>query len=330
MDPFLHNLFLTKLDSSNSCSNSVSNYIETEFVLLPSLGMFFSGKYKGVKQIKIKKLTYKEEMILTTESLYHNNLLLLELLKSTIVDQDFPIHELTLVDRDTIILWLRIGSYGSKYEMTYTCQNEDCKKKAEVVWDFSKLEFPDYSEEYLEELKETGFISIQINKSTIRLAPMNIFREMEVNRYIKSISDSYSSKHKSTIKLLQAIKEIKEDNNYITEVEEIHKWLKLNSLSILETRKIQKIIDEISLRITLDVESECKHCKNIEYFSLPYVDQSFFGLDIKKYKENLEDCINYLVFWGRLNYDAVLSFPVYKRRQWVDRTSENLKQLFNT
>jgi hypothetical protein len=40
------------------------------------------------------------------------------------------------------------------------------------------------------------------------------------------------------------------------------------------------------------------------------------------------DSMNFLVFWGKLDYQSVMRMPTWKRRYWIERTKENLKTLY--
>jgi hypothetical protein len=42
----------------------------------------------------------------------------------------------------------------------------------------------------------------------------------------------------------------------------------------------------------------------------------------------MQKSINFLTFWGRLDYYSACKLPTYKRNLYIDWTHENLKILF--
>lgn len=60
---------------------------------------------------------------------------------------------------------------------------------------------------------------------------------------------------------------------------------------------------------------------------------TFFGLiqndNYMEYKAQMEEEVNYLVFWGRVGRETVMKMPLYKRKMWIKMTIKNLKTLYN-
>jgi len=56
---------------------------------------------------------------------------------------------------------------------------------------------------------------------------------------------------------------------------------------------------------------------------------TFFGLTWD-YKVHLEKEINFLVFWGKIDRAQAIKMARWKRKLWVEMTSENLKLLYGT
>jgi hypothetical protein len=49
---------------------------------------------------------------------------------------------------------------------------------------------------------------------------------------------------------------------------------------------------------------------------------------LETYKKYLWESLNYLNFWGRIDYQSIKKMPTYRRRWWIKKTEENLKILF--
>ena len=195
----LYSDFLTNSSSSLTVNNLDK---EEEYISLPSLGYFHSGKYKNIDKIKLSKISYKEEMIIVTESYHQTNTLVEEILKSVIVDKNFPIHEITSVDKDTIFLWLKVGFLGKDHTLRYKC--DKCDKIVTTTWDVGTLKLPLYSPEVNKELKEKGFLTVALGNIEYRLVSPSLQKIGQVNEFVKGEKEKIA-----TSKLLSIIKEIK-------------------------------------------------------------------------------------------------------------------------
>jgi len=319
IDPLLENLegtsvslnFLEDLDQ------------DIEYVSLPSKGYFFTGKYKNIDKIKVKKISYKEEIILTTDSYYHNDTLLEEILKSVIVDKSFPLHELTQVDRDVIFIWLKVGVFGQIHSSYFKCNKEDCKTKIKVDWDIAQLKMPEYSLTHIEDLKVKGYVTYNKENIEFRITLPSIKRLKEVEEYI----GDKTNKGVTTSRLLSFVKEVVTEGGVYNSPQEIAELFRKINLSFEDSRKIQKIIEEINLKIETLKEVSCPKCNSLYNLSMLPVTKHFFGIDSKSYKEYLLETINYLNFWGKLDYQSCLRMPAWKRKKWAQFTEKNLKLL---
>ena len=315
---------------SSSSENLMRSDMETEYIILPSQGFFFTGKYKNIKKIKIRKLDWTDEDILTTKSYYDNDNIIEELLEQTIIDKNFPIDELIQVDIDTIITWLRIGAFGTLYEVPIKCNCNEAKEKKnhpKFIWNLGDFDMPDYPEIYIKELKKNGYIKFHLNNIEFHLTSPTLEKTRKVKEFLNERKKGDSGS-KSTSKLLTVIKEIKEGGETIKNIEEIYSWLLKSKYSIKDSRAIQKKAEEINLKIQAKQEYICEYCQRKYIFSLFPVTKYFFGLNLTSYREYMMRSLNFLVFWGRIDYQSVLHMPISKRRYQIDLTHENLKTLY--
>ena len=114
---------------------SLSYSVPTEFVELPSKGMFYPEGHPlaGQETIEIKFMTAREEDILASEALIKNGLVLERLLESIMVDSNIDPKSLLIGDRNAIMVAARISAFGQEYEtnifyspsITYEC-HEPC------------------------------------------------------------------------------------------------------------------------------------------------------------------------------------------------------------
>jgi hypothetical protein len=270
--------------TSNQPTENNSIDYEAEYVALPSKGIYNKGKYKGLEKVLVKKLSWEEEDILTTKSYYDNNTLFDEILKSCIVDPNgVTPDDLISIDRDTIIWWLRIGAFGTQYEVSYTCSDTKCKNKFRAIWNLSDFELPELPETYLEEINETNGIVIELPDSKLKCKitvptaglekkVLNFLKKRKENlKKKKTISSKVNTTKDFNVtgKLLTGIEAAYDSNDKEYKgVDQLLIWLNSGNdgkkLSMLDSRYIISKLKEINLIADTKIELTCPMCEHTE------------------------------------------------------------------
>ncbi len=304
------------------------NEIEAEYIDLPSLGYFYTSKKN---KLKLRKLNWLDENILTTKSYYEKNLLIEEILNNVVLEQKFIIDELIPIDIETILIWLKLSTFGRSHIVPFKCKNKlegrVCDHTINATWDLGDFEMPDYSVEYENELKSLGYINFTLKNIVFNLTVPSFKHQKEVRGYLTNLNSLES--FKNTEKLLMVIKAIKIENKTISEIKEIHEFLLKSKLSLQDSRNLIKEAEKINLKVNTKQEIICPNCGVTHSIRLT-VDQNFFGLNSTKYKEYLIRSLNFLVFWGKIDYQSVLHMPTYRRKMMIELTGENLKNLYGS
>lgn len=246
---------------------------EEEYVPLPSQGIFYKGRFQGMDRIKVRKLNYTDEDILTTKSYYDNGTLFNEILKNVIVDNSgFRAEQLVPVDRDAILMWLRIGAFGKDYIIPHECENTDCGKKDTRIWDLADIDMPELNSQYEEELRTTGEVATVLPDSgvNIKVTVPSTGREFEVNKMLETEKKQLKSDRNHAIsgRLLSVISCVTIDGKEIRGIKEIREWLRTcrngHGLSIKDSRHIQTLAKDIDVKIKTQKTFTCKHCGYVE------------------------------------------------------------------
>jgi hypothetical protein len=248
--------------------------IEAEYVPLPSQGAFYKGPFKNLTMLKVRKLNFEDEDILTTKSYYDNGTLFNEILKNAIVDDNgFSSKELTNVDKDAILWWLRIGAFGREYQVPHVCTNPDCKQKYNITWDLGSFSMPEYPADCAEELMTNGFrtITLPVSKLEVQLVAPAIGKELDVFKRLTLKKEKLHSSRDFNItgKLLVVIQSAKDaEGNVYTGMDQVNKWLLTSNnggrISIADSRYIQEKAREIDLEVDTKQDVQCKTCGHIE------------------------------------------------------------------
>lgn len=310
-------------------TNSNIVAFDVEYVSLPSEGYFYKGEYKGITKLLIKKLSYIEENMFTTKSFYDNETLYEEILKSVIVDKNFPVNDLVEIDKLTILWWLRIEAFGREWEIQHTCPNPECKKKIKLSWDLGTMTVPDFPPHLIKNIKTQGKAILHIDNNTFEIIPPTYSRRILVDNFIKIKLDAEEKNKSTTKKLLTSIIKITEvDGKEYNTIQEIYIWLKKQNLSLGNSRIIQNTINEVNLTVDTSKDFQCNSCGQvIENVSLP-MSLHFFGLNSTKYREYLLESINYLHFWGKVDLQSLYNMSISTRKHWINMTEKNLKLLY--
>ncbi len=103
--------------------NPFSFIVPTEFVELPSMGMFYAQGHPLHNQttIEIKQMTAKEEDILTSRALLKQGIAIDRLISSIIVNKSINPNTLLVGDRNAILIAARVSGYGNVYETSVRC-----------------------------------------------------------------------------------------------------------------------------------------------------------------------------------------------------------------
>jgi len=274
MDPLDEVKRSQQLDSSAGNVPNTNLDAESEYIYLPSKGIFYPEPFKGLEKLKVRKLNWEDEDILTTQSYYDNGTLFDEILKNCIIDENkFPASQLVPVDRDTILWWLRIGAFGRNYEVPWKCANKDCKQTHKVTWDLGSFKSPVPPDAYEEELVNTGgvIITLPLSQLKCKIGVSSIGREREIEKRLKTKKEKTKATRDfySTGKLLSVIKEVyQEDGTALKDSDQIFTWLRTGNngapVPMGDTRYVIKKASEISLSVDTKKDIECPHCNYIE------------------------------------------------------------------
>lgn len=121
-------------------NNSIDPTISYDVVELPSRGILYTSK---IAAVKVAYLTAADENILTSPNLVASGTVIDELLKRKILNKEIPISELTLEDKQAILIFLRNTAFGSELKMMIT--DPKTEERFEHVVDLSELTYKEFT-----------------------------------------------------------------------------------------------------------------------------------------------------------------------------------------
>lgn len=139
--------------------------VPTEFVELPSKGLFYSPGHPlhNVTTTEIRYMTAKEEDILTSRSLLKEGVALDRMLQNLLVDKTINVSSLLIGDKNALLVAARRTGYGPEYETNVTCPA--CDNSETFSFDITEPPIKDINENCAEvgaTILEDGTVRIQL------------------------------------------------------------------------------------------------------------------------------------------------------------------------
>jgi hypothetical protein len=285
---------------------------------LPSMGHFYSS---GTATLYVKYITAREENILTQPSLMENGYGLELVMESVIINKDFPLDELLVGDKQSMLVYLRSTSYGDNFPIATHCPN--CSTTGETKFELSSLPV----KEVEEKPDENGFFNFTMPKMKlngekvyVKFEPMRLKHEKEINLAIEEEKKSNKAYNSNvTLKFQKQIHSI----NGITDKDYIKKVIK--KFPIKDSTELREYMEKVEPGIDSNIKIVCQNCSH-EYTSFVYIDNSIFSLD-PSYKSNLWEEIFLIWYYGKgVNRSDIYNMSTVERRWSLQRISEEIEK----
>jgi len=250
----------------------------TETVKLPTLGLLYEKNhpFHNKKEIMIRHLTAKDEDMLTTKSLIKSGELVNLLIKEIIQDKNVDLNTLYIGDKNAILIFSRIYSFGSEYKAIAPCKF--CGSTDEYTFDISSVPVNFLQVEPVEPY--TNLFEYKTSKGNVfvfKLMTQEISKliEEDINSQLK-----FNKKHanynaiekNSTLSYYHTIHSI----NGKTEKKDIMSFLE--TMPIVESRELRKYIKQITPDVEFKKEIYCTNCGQRSEVDLEF-NSSFFWAD---------------------------------------------------
>jgi hypothetical protein len=165
----------------------MANYdFPTEVITLPSKGLVYPETNPLSRgQIEIKYMTAREEDILASQNLIKKGVVLDKLFESVVVEKDVNIGDITIGDKNAILLATRILGYGSEYnvEVTDPFTGETQKVRIEL----SKVQTKEIDESKLNRNNRYEF-ELPLLKKKIKFKLLTHKDEIDINAEIAALN----------------------------------------------------------------------------------------------------------------------------------------------
>jgi hypothetical protein len=246
----------------------MTNYdFPTEVITLPSKGLVYPESNPLSKgSIEIKYMTAREEDILSSQNLIKKGIVLDKLFESVVVEPNVSIGDISIGDKNAILLATRILGYGSEYVVEVT--DPFTLEVQKVNIDLSKIETKEIDETILNRQNRYEFL-LPVSKKKIKFKLLTHKDEIDINAEIQSLNrlvkgDTNVSQEVST-RLRYMIQEI--DGN--TDRVFINNFVK-NSLLARDSKSLREYVKAISPDMNFKYEFTSDITGESEALDIPF------------------------------------------------------------
>jgi len=158
--------------------------VPTELIDLPSKGLVYAKENAlSSGQVEMKYMTAKEEDILTNVNLLRQGLAIEKMLKS-LIKSPINYEDLTLGDRNGLLIAARILAYGKDYSFKYT--NPNTGEEETVQADLQNLKYKEVDFSLFKNTNEFEFI-LPKSKNTITFKILTVSDDKKIDEEIKGV-----------------------------------------------------------------------------------------------------------------------------------------------
>lgn len=246
----------------------MANYdFPTEVITLPSKGLVYPESNPLSKgSVHIKYMTAREEDILSSQNLIKKGVVLDKLFESVVVEPNVNIGDITIGDKNAILLATRILGYGAEYNVEVT--DPFTYETQKVTIDLSKVQTKEIDETILNRENRYDFV-LPTSKKKIKFKLLTHKDETDINAEIQALNrlvkgDNAVSQDVST-RLRYMIQEI--DGN--TDRGFINNFVK-NNLLARDSKTLREYVRAISPDLNLKYEFTSDITGDSEALDIPF------------------------------------------------------------
>jgi hypothetical protein len=241
-------------------------------VPLPSAGMIYSTESAlyGKDSVKIKAMTAKEEDILSSQALVKEGTVVEYLLQSCVLDKNFETSELTLGDRNAIMIAIRITGYGPDYPVQVTCEN--CGAKNRVNVNLTEIPIKRLSLQPTEPGKNLFEFELPITKKKVMFKFNTVKSENERRHKDKSYKKIFDSHIENNVTSNLESTIVQVDN--ITDKNKIRHFI-LN-MPAFDSKSLRKFVRNNEPGMDMNCTYQCSSCSQKGKFYIPITPEFFW------------------------------------------------------
>ena len=184
--------------------------VPTEMIDLPSKGLVYPKENAlSSGQVEMKYMTAKEEDILTNVNLLRQGIAIEKMLKS-LIKSPINYEDLTLGDRNALLVAARILAYGKEYNLKYT--NPNTGESETIVVDLQKLGYKNVDLSLFKNDNELTY-ELPFTKNTVTFKILTIEDDKKIDDEAKGIKKALGQDAGTSLRLKHQLTSINGDRS---------------------------------------------------------------------------------------------------------------------
>lgn len=222
--------------------------VPTEMIDLPSKGLIYPKESPLASgQVEMKYMTAREEDILTNVNLLRQGLAIEKMLQS-LIKSPINYDDLTIGDRNGLLIAARILAYGKEYTFKYKNPNTDEDEIVNI--DLQTLKYKPLDESLFNNKNEFSFV-LPYSKNTVTFKVLSVAEDKKIDEEIKGMKKMVGQEAGViSTRLKHMILSVNGDYSTKTVRDFIDQGYLLSRDSIELRREIEKVTPDIDLNIT--------------------------------------------------------------------------------
>jgi hypothetical protein len=243
--------------------------VPTEVIDLPSKGLVYAKENAlSSGQVEMKYMTAKEEDILTNVNLLRQGIAIEKMLKS-LIKTPINYEDLTLGDRNGLLIAARILAYGKDYSFTY--RNPNTGEEETVQVDLQNLKYKEVDFSSFKNVNEFEF-TLSKSKNTVTFKILTVADDKKIDEEIKGIKKNLGQDAGAlSTRLKHQIVAINGD--YSTKT--VREFIDQGYLLALDSVELRKYIASITPDIDMKIPVTLKDGTELD-IDLPMTAEFFF------------------------------------------------------
>jgi len=243
--------------------------VPTELIDLPSKGLLYAKENPlSSGQVEMKYMTAKEEDILTNVNLLRQGLAIEKMLTS-LIKSPINYEELTLGDRNGLLIAARILAYGKDYSFKYT--NPNTSEEEVVDTDLQNLKYKQVDFSIFKNSNEFEF-TLPKSKNTVTFKILTVADDKKIDDEIKGVKKNLGQEAGAlTTRLKHQIVAINGDRSIKT----VRDFVDQGYLLAMDSIELRKYIASITPDVDMKLPIKFKDGTELE-LDLPMTAEFFF------------------------------------------------------
>ena len=239
----------------------------TEVITLPSKGLIYSESNPLSKgSVEIKYMTAREEDILASQNLIKKGVVLDKLFESVVVSEGVSVGDISVGDKNAILLATRILGYGADYKVEVTDPFTGETQKVSI--DLSQIQTKEVDDSKLNSENRYDF-ELPMSKKKIKFKLLTHKDEIDINAEIQALNRLVKGDNNASQTISTRLRYMIQEVDGSTDRAFINNFVK-NNLLARESKALREYVKEISPDLDLKYEFTSDITGETEALDIPF------------------------------------------------------------